>query len=49
MLTSWESVVVELTGKRSGHGVEFTMHDDQGQIGEMWWTYSDNIIKQRSS
>jgi len=31
------------------HCVEFTMHDDQEQIGEMWWTYSDNIIKQRSS
>jgi hypothetical protein len=32
MLTSWESVRVELTGRRQGYCVEFEMWDRKGKI-----------------
>jgi hypothetical protein len=43
MLTSYESVVIELTGKRSGHCVEFRMRDHEG----IWWCEDEDVIRQR--
>jgi hypothetical protein len=45
MLTSWESVVVELTGRHSGHCVEFRM-PGPGREG-LWWTCEEDVICQR--
>jgi hypothetical protein len=43
MLTSYESVVIELTGRRSGRCVEFRMRDHEG----VWWVEEDDILRQR--
>jgi hypothetical protein len=48
MLSSWESVRVDLTGRRAGYLVEFRMWDRKGYIGGMWCTIAENIIPQRS-
>jgi hypothetical protein len=47
MLASEQSVEVRLTGERQGYCVGFTMHDHEGQIGDVWWTLEVNIIHQR--
>jgi hypothetical protein len=44
MLASWESVPIELTGRRSGRCVEFRMRDHEG----VWWRENADIIRQRS-
>ena len=49
MLASWESVEVDLTGRRQGHCLEFRMRDQKGYIDGLWWTISENIIRQRST
>jgi hypothetical protein len=44
MLTSWESVPVELTGKQSGRCIEFTM-PKHGDAGDVWWCEESDIIE----
>jgi hypothetical protein len=46
MLAARESCVVRLTGRKKGYQVEFEMYDSHGRIGDLWWTYYDNIICQ---
>ena len=48
LFASYESVRVELTGRRQGYCVEFEMWDRKGKIDGKWWTYPANIIQQRS-
>ena len=45
MLASHQSVEVRLTGERQGHCFQFTMLDDEGLIGDMWWTWENNLLK----
>jgi hypothetical protein len=45
MLTSYESVVIELTGRQSGRCVEFTM-PGPGREG-LWWCEEDDVLRQR--
>ena len=42
VLTSYESVVIELTGTRSGRCMEFTMRVHEG----VWWAEEEDIVLQ---
>jgi hypothetical protein len=41
MLGSESSVLVQLTGRRQGHCVEFRMQDGEGEIEGTWYTIED--------
>ena len=49
MLSSWESVRVEFTGRREGFCVEIEMYDRDGRIDGQYWIWEGHIIQQRSA